>query len=78
MYKFKLFKKACHRLALILVQKELPRPIKIRPWMYVRCSIMYEKAAFCSPEEYSSVARLSVPLKFDFLFSPRFLFMNKA
>ena len=36
---------------------KLPRPIKIRPWMYVRRSIMYEKAAFCSPEEYSSVAR---------------------
>ena len=26
---------------------------------------MYEKAAFCSPEEYSCVARYSVPLKFD-------------
>ena len=24
---------------------------------YVRHSVMYEKAAFCSPEEYSSVAR---------------------
>ena len=43
-----------------------PRPIPwIRPRMYVRRSIMYEKAAFCSPEEYSSVARWSVPLKFD-------------
>ena len=29
----------------------------IRPRMYVRLSIMYEKAAFCSPEENSSVAR---------------------
>ena len=38
-------------------QSELPRPIKIRPRMYVRRSIMYEKAAFCSPEENSSVAR---------------------
>ena len=38
-------------------QSELPRPIKIRPRMYVRQSIMYEKAAFCSPEENSSVAR---------------------
>ena len=38
-------------------QSELPRPIKIRPRMYVRCSIMYEKAAFCSPEENSSEAR---------------------
>ena len=26
---------------------------------------MYEKAAFCSPKEYSSVARQSVPLKVD-------------
>ena len=41
----------------ILTQSELPRPIKIRPWMYVRHSIMYEKAAFCAPEENSSVAR---------------------
>ena len=39
------------------MQSELPRPIKIRPRMYVRRSIMYEKAAFCSPEENSSVAR---------------------
>ena len=39
------------------LQSELPRPIKIRPRMYVRRSIMYEKAAFCSPEENSSVAR---------------------
>ena len=38
-------------------QLELPRPIRIRPRMYVRRSIMYEKAAFCSPEENSSVAR---------------------
>ena len=38
-------------------QSELPRPIKIRPRMYVRCSIMYEKAAFYSSEEYNSVAR---------------------
>ena len=38
-------------------QSELPRPIKIRPRTYVRRSIMYEKAVFCSPEEYSSVAR---------------------
>ena len=38
-------------------QSELPRPIKIRPRMYVRRSIMYEKAAFCSPEQNSSVAR---------------------
>ena len=30
---------------------------QIRPRMYVRRSIMYEKAAFCSPEENSSVAR---------------------
>ena len=37
--------------------------------MYVRRSIMYEKAAFCLPEEYSSVTRLPVPLKFDFIFS---------
>ena len=29
---------------------------------------MYEKAVFCSPEEYSSVAQESVPLKFDKLF----------
>ena len=36
---------------------ELPWPIKIRPRMYVRRSIMYEKAAFCSPEEYRSVTR---------------------
>ena len=42
-----------------LGQSELPRPIKIRLRMYVRRSIMYEKAAFCSPEEYSSVARYS-------------------
>ena len=40
-----------------LAQSELPRPIKIRPRMYVRRSIMYEKAAFCSPEEYCSVGR---------------------
>ena len=40
-----------------IVQSELPRPVKIRPRMYVRLSIMYEKAAICSPEEYSSVAR---------------------
>ena len=40
----------------IRVQSELPRPIKIRPRMYVRRSIMYEKAAFCSSEENSSVA----------------------
>ena len=38
-------------------QSELPRPIKIRPRMYVRRSIVYEKAAFCSPEENSSVAQ---------------------
>ena len=38
-------------------QSELPRPIKIRPRKYVSRSIMYEKAAFCSPEENSSVAR---------------------
>ena len=38
-------------------QSELPRPIKIRHRMYVRRSIMYEKAAFCSSEENSSVAR---------------------
>ena len=38
-------------------QSELLRPIKIRPWMYVRRSIMHEKAAFCSPKEYNSVAR---------------------
>ena len=45
-------------------QSELPRPIKIRPgmYLYVRRSIMYEKVAFCSPEQYSSV---DVPLKFD-------------
>ena len=36
---------------------ELPRPIKVRPRIDVRRSIMYEKAAFCSPEEYSSVVR---------------------
>ena len=35
------------------MQSEMPRPIKIRPRMYVRRSIMYENAAFCSPEEYS-------------------------
>ena len=40
-----------------LAESELPRPIKIRPLMYVRRSIMYEKAAFCSPEKNSSVAR---------------------
>ena len=33
--------------------------------MYVRRSIMYENAAFCSPEDCSSVAQQSVPLKFD-------------
>ena len=33
-----------------IVQSELLR-------MYVRRSIMYEKSAICSPEEYSSVAR---------------------
>ena len=49
-------------------QSELPRPIKIRPRMYVKHSIMYEKAAFCSPEEYNSVAWYSVPLKFDKLY----------
>ena len=38
---------------------------KIRPRMYARRSIMYENAAFCSLEESSSVARQSVPLKFD-------------
>ena len=36
--------------------------------MYVRRTIMYEIAAFCSPEEhaseYSSVTRLSVALNF--------------
>ena len=41
----------------MLGQSELPRPIKIRPRMYVRRSIMYEKAAFCSPEENNSVAQ---------------------
>ena len=50
---------------LVYILSELPQPIKIRPRMYVRRSIMYEKAAFCSPEEYNSVARQSVPLKFD-------------
>ena len=40
-----------------IVQSELLRPIKIRPRMYVRRSIMYEKAAVRLPEEYSSVAR---------------------
>ena len=44
---------------------ELPRPIKITPQMYVRRSIMYEKDTFCLPEEYSSLAQLSVQLKFD-------------
>ena len=41
---------------------------------------MYEKAAFCSPEENSSVARQSVPLKFDKLcFRQEFyLQVNKA
>ena len=38
-------------------QSELPQAIKIRPWMYVRRSIMNKKAAFCSPKENSSVAR---------------------
>ena len=33
---------------------ELPRPIfQIRPRMYVRRTIMYEIAAFCSPEEHA-------------------------
>ena len=31
----------------------------------VKRSIMYENAAFCLPEEYSSVVRYSVPLRFD-------------
>ena len=47
-----------------LLQSELPRPSKIRSRMYVRRSIMYENAEFCSPEEYCSVAQQSVPLKF--------------
>ena len=38
-------------------QSELPRPIKIRPRMYVWRSNMYKTTAFCSPEEYSSEAR---------------------
>ena len=38
-------------------QSELPRPIKIKPRMYVKRSIMYENVALCSPEEYSSVTR---------------------
>ena len=47
-----------------------PRPIPwIRPRMYVRCTIMYKIAAFCSPEEraseYSSKTRLLVALKFS-------------
>ena len=33
---------------------ELPRPIfQIRPRMYVRRTILYEIAAFCSPEEHA-------------------------
>ena len=54
--------------------------MKIRPRMYVRRSIMYEKAAFCSPEEDSSVARQSVPLKFDKLgfLHEFYLQVNKA
>ena len=41
---------------------------------------MYENAVFCSPEEYSSVARLSVPLKFDKLcfLQEFYLQVNKA
>ena len=48
--------------------------------MYVRRSIMYEKAAFCSPEEISSVALLSGPLKFDKLgfLQELYLQVNKA
>ena len=60
-------------------QSELPRPIKNRPRMYVRCSIMYEKAAFCSLEENSSVA-IIVSLKFDKLcfLQEFYLQVNKA
>ena len=36
------------------LHSELPRPIfQIRPRMYVRRTIMYEIAAFCSPEEHA-------------------------
>ena len=41
----------------VVRQSELSRSIKTRPRMYVRRSIIYEKAAFCSLGEYSSVAR---------------------
>ena len=34
-------------------QSELPRPIKIRPQMYVRRSIMYEIATLRSPEVHA-------------------------
>ena len=39
------------------LQSEMPRPIQIRPRMYVWRSNMYENAIFYSPDEYSSVAR---------------------
>ena len=58
-----------------------PQPIPwIRPRMYVRRSIMYEKAVFCSPEENSSTAWFSVPLKFDKLrfLHEFYLQVNKA
>ena len=36
------------------IHSELPRPIfQIRPRMYVRRTIIYEIAAFCSPEEHA-------------------------
>ena len=36
------------------LHSELPQPIfQIRPRMYIRRTIMYEIAAFCSPEEHA-------------------------
>ena len=36
------------------IHSELPRPIfQIRPRMYVRHTIIYEIAVFCSPEEHA-------------------------